>query len=142
MRLLALDVGEKRVGLAVCDEQGRVATPLETLDRRGGQADIEAIVEIVTRERAQGLVAGLPLTLEGREGAAARQARRFADRVGARLGWEVLYVDERFTSAQAERVLLEADVSRAKRRRAVDAIAASLILQAYLDGSAAQGGKP
>lgn len=136
MRLLGLDVGEKRIGLAICDEEGRVATPLRTLERRGGEADAHAIAEIVREVGAQGLVAGLPLTLEGREGAAARQARRFTDRVAAHLGFEARYVDERFSTAQAERVLIEADVRRNKRRRVVDALAASLILQAYLDGRA------
>ncbi|MBW2734689.1 MAG: Holliday junction resolvase RuvX [Deltaproteobacteria bacterium] len=142
MRLLALDVGKKRIGLAICDEEGRVATPLHTLNRRGGKADLDAIAEVVTSMSVEGLVAGLPLTLEGREGGAARQARRFADKVGAHLGWDVHYVDERFTSVQAERALLEADVSRKKRRDVVDAIAASLILQAYLDGSGRAQGQP
>ena len=133
MRLLGLDFGSKNIGLAICDEQARVATPLKVLRRQGTDADIAEIKRIFEEAGVGALVLGLPLTLSGEEGAGARRVRRFGALLIERLGCVVHYIDERFSSAQAERVLLEADVSRAKRKLSLDHLAATLILQSFID---------
>lgn len=139
MRLLGLDLGEKTIGLAVCDEEQLVATPLRTLGRHGGRRDIEAVASAMRQARARGLVLGLPLSLDGEEGAAARRVRRFGDRLQQHLGCPVGYVDERFTTVAAERALIAADVRRARRRAVIDQAAAVLILQSYIDRARAKG---
>jgi putative Holliday junction resolvase len=133
MRLLGLDVGSKTIGLAVCDEAQTVATPLRTLTRRGGTADLEAVGSVMTETGAEALVLGLPLDLSGDEGEAARRARSLGQALAGHLGCPVHYWDERFSTAEAERVLLQADVSRKKRRQVVNHLAATLILQGFLD---------
>jgi putative Holliday junction resolvase len=136
MRILGLDVGSKTIGLAVCDEARRVATPLRTLTRKGGKADLEAVESVMNETGAGALVLGLPLDLSGREGEAARRARSLGQALAERLGCPVHFWDERFSTAEAERVLLQADVSRKKRKQVVNHLAASLILQGYLDREA------
>lgn len=133
MRLLGLDVGQKTIGVAVCDEEGRVATPLRTLGRRGGRADIEAVASVMTEMEATGLVLGLPRDLQGAEGPAALRARALGDALRTRLGCEVSYWDERFSTSEAERVLLMADVSRRRRKEVINHLAACIILQGFLD---------
>lgn len=100
MRYLALDVGERRIGLAVGDEGGGIARPLRTLRRKSVEADVEALREIARKEEVSALLIGLPLTLRGDEGPQAARVRRFADAVG-RLGLPVRLYDERFTTAEA-----------------------------------------
>jgi putative Holliday junction resolvase len=133
MRLLGLDVGEKTIGVAVCDEEGIVATPVTTLTRKGLQKDIEQVEQTLRDADAAGIVFGLPLSLRGLEGQAARRVRALGDALSERLGCDVFYFDERFSTVAAERALLEADVSRRGRKRVVDKLAAVLILQAFLD---------
>ncbi|MFP4311058.1 MAG: Holliday junction resolvase RuvX [Nitriliruptoraceae bacterium] len=133
-RLLAIDLGEVRIGLAVSDPGQVVASPAETLHvPRGAQeAMLAALVEAVARHEAAGLVVGYPRTLEGREGRAAGRARGVADALRERTGLPVLLWDERFTTVEAERVLLDADLSRRERKDTVDRVAASVLLQAVL----------
>ena len=147
MRLLGLDVGTRTIGLAVCDEDEVVATPLRTLRRHGGERDLVAVAAVMNETEARGLVVGLPLTLEGSEGAAARRVRALGDALAARIGCPVHYHDERFSTVEAERVLLAADLSRRRRKQVVDHVAATLILQAHLDhrqarATSRQGGGP
>lgn len=120
-RYLALDVGERRIGLAVGDEGGGIARPLRTLRRRSVDADVTAIGELARREEATALLIGLPLTLRGEEGPQAARVRRFAEACG-RLGLPVDLHDERFTTSQA--VIDGA--------RDDDAGAASILLEDYL----------
>jgi putative Holliday junction resolvase len=140
MRLLGLDVGSRTIGLAVCDEAQAVATPLRTLTRRGGTADLEAVRSAMNETGAGALVLGLPLSLSGEEGEAARRVRTLGQALAEHLGCPVHYWDERFSTAEAERVLLQADVSRGKRKQVVNHLAATLILQGYLDHQAREAG--
>lgn len=134
-RLLAIDLGEVRVGLAVSDPGQVLASPAETLQvpRDADDPTLDALVNAAARHDAAGLVVGLPRRLDGREDGPARRARWFADRLRERTGLPVLLRDERFTTVEAERVLLDADVSRAGRRATVDKVAASVMLQGVLE---------
>jgi putative Holliday junction resolvase len=136
MRWLGLDIGEKTIGVAVSDEGEVVATPLRTLPRRGGSGDLEAVGQVLQEIGAGGVVLGLPLTLEGHEGDAARRVRALGSRLADHLGCPVHYWDERFTTVQAEQALLEGNVRRRRRREVVDKVAASIILQSFLDRAA------
>jgi putative holliday junction resolvase len=134
-RLLAIDLGEVRVGLSVSDPGQVLASPAETLQvpRDADDPTLDALVNATTRHDAAGLVVGLPRKLDGREDDAARRARWFADRLRERTGLPVVLQDERFTTAEAERVLLDADVSRAGRKASIDKVAASVLLQGVLE---------
>lgn len=100
MRYLALDVGDRRIGLAVGDEEGGLARPLRTIERRGLEADVDAIADVARREEVAALLIGLPLTLRGEEGHQATRVRRFAAAC-ERLGLPVELSDERFTTSEA-----------------------------------------
>ena len=139
-RLVAFDLGRVRVGVAVSDPSQVVASPSDTIDvadlDRGDMMDVTALADRladVARElAAAGIVVGAPLALDGHEGEAAREARAVADALRSATGLPVRLVDERFTTAEAERALLEADVSRAGRRKVVDRVAAGVLLQGVL----------
>jgi putative Holliday junction resolvase len=132
MRIAALDVGEARIGVAVSDELGITAQPVGVVRRVGGRRDLDALAEMLAPYAPERLVVGLPLGLRGDEGPQAVRVRAFATKAGDRLGLPVEFWDERLTTVAAERVLIEADVSRRRRRDVVDKMAASLILQGYL----------
>lgn len=146
MRTLALDVGSKTIGLAISDEDGIIANALGTLARRGHADDARDIAARV-RERAVGrVVVGLPLELDGREGRRARAVHAFVEVLRTELGKndavvDVATWDERFSTAAAERTLLEADMSRAKRKQHIDAMAAQFILQGWLDAQAVRAAR-
>jgi putative Holliday junction resolvase len=135
-RLLAIDLGEVRIGLAVSDPGQVVASPAETVHvpRDQDGPTIDALADATVRHEAAGLVVGLPRRLDGRDGAAAQRARRLAAALGERTGLPVALVDERFTTVEAERVLVDADVSREDRKASVDRVAASVLLQTVLEG--------
>jgi putative holliday junction resolvase len=139
-RLLAIDLGEVRIGIALSDPGQVVASPAETLHvpRDQDAPAVDALVDAVARHEAAGVVVGYPRRLDGREGAAAQRARRFADALAERTGLPVALWDERFTTVEAERVLLEGDVSRADRKATVDRVAASVILQSVLEAQRAR----
>jgi putative holliday junction resolvase len=134
-RLLGIDLGEVRIGLALSDPGQVVASPAETLHvpRDADDPAIAALADAAVRHDAAGLVVGYPRTLEGREGRAAGRARRFADALRQRTSLPVLLWDERFTTVEAERVLLEADLSRTDRKDTIDRVAASVLLQTVLE---------
>lgn len=134
-RLLAIDLGEVRVGLAVSDPGQVLASPAETLQvpRDAERPTLDALVNAAARHEAAGLVVGLPRKLDGREDDAARRARRFADQLRDRTDLPVALQDERFTTVEAERVLLDADVSRDGRKASIDKVAASVLLQGVLE---------
>jgi len=135
-RALGIDLGSRRIGVALTDGLGLTAQPHSTLARHGGRRDLDAIGKLVREHGAEVLVLGLPLDENGGEGDAARRVRAFGERLREALALPVEFVDERFTTVEAEEVLLAADVSRQKRRQVIDRIAAALILQRWLDGSA------
>ena len=130
-RILGVDVGTKRVGLAVSDPLGLGATPLDVVSRA---ASFERIAGIVEEHDVKTVVIGLPTGLSGGEGKSAQDARNFGGELGRRMGVEVVYRDERFTSRIAEQRLLDTGMKRRERRSAVDQMAAAIILQDYLDG--------
>lgn len=132
--LLAVDVGDVRLGLAVSDGDQLVASPLDTLRSARDVATVSAIVAEAASERnACAVVIGYPRTMDGREGAAARRCREVGEDVARRTQLPVLLWDERFSTVEAERVLLDADLRRRRRREVVDRVAASLILQGVLE---------
>ena len=133
MRRLGLDIGEVRVGLALSDPTGRVATPLKVMDARSLAADPSALRTLVEEYGVEELVVGLPVGLSGEEGPQAETVRRFAEKLSAAVGLPVTYQDERLSSAQARRSMREAGVNEKDGRGAVDMVAASILLQAYLD---------
>lgn len=155
MRALGLDVGSKTIGVAISDPSGVIATARETLPRKGNPVDAATIARLARSEGAARVVVGLPLELDGSVGHRARLVQRFvavlrpaletaqaAGEAGEGAAGEPVAVelwDERFSTAAAERALLEADVSRARRRGVIDALAAQHILQGWLD---ARQGRP
>ena len=133
VRILALDVGEKRIGLAVSDPLGITAQGLEVMIRRDPETDLARLLEVARKWGVQEIVLGLPRHMDGRLGQAAPKILELARELSAALGVKVTTWDERLTTAEAERVLIQADVSRRRRRQVVDQLAAVLILQGYLD---------
>ncbi len=137
MRVLALDVGERRVGIAISDPTGTVARPLQTLVRGSREEDFAAIATLVTEHDVGLVVVGQPLSLDGTEGPQARRVARYAEALVARLPVRVVSWDERFTTAAADEILCQSRTEKERRRaRAegeLDAIAAAVILQNYLD---------
>lgn len=134
-RVLGIDLGEARIGIAVSDELGMFAHPRETVDARKGKP-LERVVEIAAREKVGVVVLGLPRNMDGSEGAASAKARTFAEQLRARLGpsVEVRLVDERLTTVAAQRALHASGRDVKKSRPVVDQVAAQMILQTYLDG--------
>lgn len=132
-RTIGLDLGAKRIGVAVSDALGLIAQPHTTIARHGGQRDLTAIAEVVNAQQAGAVVLGLPLDPEGNEGRAALAARAFAERLRAVVSVPVDLIDESFSTVEAEEVLLAADLSRARRKQVVDKVAAAVILQRWLD---------
>jgi putative Holliday junction resolvase len=139
MRRLGLDIGEKRVGVAVSDPSGTVATPLTVLDAGRLARDPSQLMRLVDDYGAAELVVGLPLTMSGAEGPQAEAVRRCADALGQRLGIPVAYHDERLSSSAAERSMGETGARSRERRGSVDMVAATLVLQAYLDARRVSG---
>lgn len=133
MRALALDVGEKRVGLARTDETGTLAVPHGVYLRVGGERDIKELARLARELGAEVLVAGLPLNMDGTEGPQAQRVRAFAEAVAKEAGLPLHFVDERWTTEVALRVLREAGLPGRKRKGKADALSAVLILQAWLE---------
>jgi putative holliday junction resolvase len=141
MRALALDVGSKTIGLAMTDEAMIAAHPLGVLARVGHAGDAAAVVAVVNEHGVTDVVVGMPFELSGKLGHRARRVQAFITALRAALPAMVQLheQDERFTTAEAERVLIAADVSRARRRSVIDQQAAALILQGWLDAKRLRG---
>ena len=134
VRALGVDLGTRRVGLALSDSGGLVATPLEVLERSGSEAqDHAAIAAMVAEREVEVVVVGLPLSLDGSMGPAARAARAEIGRLAAVVGVPVEPCDERLTTVSAERHLRAGEVKAPRRRQVVDMVAASVLLQSWLD---------
>ena len=131
-RVLAIDYGTKRIGVALSDELGWTAQPLETLNRRTLDWDIAHIASLVGTYEVRQVLLGFPLQLDGREGPAIQAMREFQARLEQGVPVPVILWDERLTTKSAEDFLIAADVSRKKRKGIVDRIAASILLQSYL----------
>ncbi len=132
-RYLGIDFGTKRIGVAISDELGLTAQPLPTLEPSTDEAAVRAIREIMDQYGIIEVVVGLPKNMNGTLGPSAERALAFAGRLEESGSVKVTMWDERLTSMEAERLLIEADLSRAKRKRRVDQMAAVLILQGFLD---------
>jgi len=138
-RVIGIDLGTKRIGVAVTDALGVAAHPHTTIARHGGRRDLDAIAAVVRETGAERVVLGLPLSPEGEVGRAAKSAQTFAERLRAALSVPVELIDESFSTVEAQDVLLAADVSRARRREVVDKLAAAVILRRWLDARGAGG---
>jgi putative Holliday junction resolvase len=137
-RVLALDVGSKRIGVAISDALGITAQGLETIQRQNKRRDLAALGEVLKRYAVAEIVVGLPLRLSGAEGTQSEKMRLFADLLKTHFRLPVHLWDERWTSTEANRLLRETDLSIKKRGQAVDRMAAILILQSWME---AQAGK-
>jgi len=133
MRVLGLDIGDKRIGVALSDPQGLLASALTIIERRDSAADIQAILDLVEKHGVERIVIGLPLSLDGSIGQQAEKVQAFAKMLGQKVDVPVESWDERLSTVAAERLLIEVGAKRAKRKKQRDAIAASFILQGYLD---------
>jgi putative Holliday junction resolvase len=133
-RYLGLDVGNRRIGVAVSDELGLTAQPVMTLERKHGRnEDARSLARLARRLEVVGIVVGLPLHMDGTESLQAARTRVFAEALGERTGLPVFLWDERLTTEEAHQILYEAGHARQEHRRVVDQVAATLILQGFLD---------
>ena len=131
---MALDVGDVRIGVAVSDLTGIIANPLETYTRKGDiDKDVGYIVALAKSHEVSLFVSGLPLGLNGQENDQTRKTREFIDALTAATDIPVKFMDERFTTLSAERVLIQGNVRRENRKKVIDKVAATIILQNYLD---------
>jgi len=136
-RLAGIDYGTVRIGIAITDSEQRIASPLANYTRRGEKADAEFFRKLVADDRIVQFVVGLPVHLDGRESEKSAEARRFGEWLGKTTGLPVAFFDERFTSVQAEQALLDAELTKKKRKARLDKLAAQILLTAYLEA-----GKP
>jgi putative Holliday junction resolvase len=134
-RILGLDVGSRRIGIAVSDPLGITAQGLDTLHRRNKRADFEQLARVIREYSVREVVVGLPLRMSGEEGIQAEKMQSFAAELRKRFGLPVHMWDERLTSVEANRLLRESDLSIEKRGKAVDRMAAVLILQGWMEGN-------
>jgi putative Holliday junction resolvase len=131
--LLGLDIGDKTIGLAISDATRLIATPTDTIRRRKWSDDLKRLTDIIGERHVVGLVAGLPINMDGSEGQRAQATRQIARNILKQVDLPMLLWDERLSTQAVERAMLEADMSRAKRAERVDRLAAAYILQGALD---------
>lgn len=131
-RIMGLDVGTKTIGVAFSDPGGRIAIPDRTLSRRGVAKDTEALHSLAVERGVGHVVVGLPYELDGSESRSARLARQVGEAMRDK-GYPITYIDERYSSVEAERQLIDAGVNRTRRREVIDQAAAAVILQSFLD---------
>jgi putative Holliday junction resolvase len=136
MRILGLDVGSKRIGIAISDELGWTAQGITTLHRRNGEGDLRAIRDIARQYGVEKIVVGLPRNMDGSLGPQAQMAIGFVQELREILDVPIITWDERLSTIEATKMLIRADLSRKKRKRKVDMTAAIIILQSYLDSLA------
>ena len=142
MRLIGLDVGEARIGVAVSDPTGTLASPREVLARRPEAAALKAIQRLAEEEEAEAIIVGLPRSLSGELHGQAVLVQAFADLLRQQVTVPVRFWDERLSTVEAGREMRAAGARRSQRQKMLDAVAAAIILQSYLDASRAQGGVP
>lgn len=140
--LLGIDYGTKRVGVAVSDRDQKYSSPLHNHERHGAQVDARFFRKVVEEYRPVGLVIGLPIHLSGDESEKSREARLFANWLGTTTGLPFTFQDERFTSFQAEKLLMAAELSPKKRKERRDKLAAQILLQTFLDARMAMKQPP
>lgn len=133
MRKMALDVGDKTIGVAISDLMGWTAQGLETIRRTSNKADINRIIEIINEKEINEIVIGLPKNMNGTIGPQGEKVMKFIDKLNKKIDIKISLWDERLTTVAAEKMLISADVSRKKRKTVIDKVAAVYILQSYLD---------
>jgi putative Holliday junction resolvase len=141
-RLLGVDYGTVRVGLAISDAERRFASPLAVRQRSGPQRDGDYFLRLIKEEDIGGLVVGLPVHLDGREGEKAREARTFGAWLAKTTGLPVVFWDERFSTVEAESALWQAGLTHKKRKERRDRVAAQILLQSYLDSGCPEESPP
>ncbi len=139
---MALDIGDRTIGVACSDEGLILASPVETIQRRGKKADSIRVDTLVKERGVSRVIAGLPLTLRGDAGPQSVKVKEFVETLRRRLKVPVEMWDERLTTREAERILVAADMKRARRKQVIDQMAAVLILQTFLDARAHASSKP
>lgn len=133
MRVLGIDYGDKRIGLALSDQLRIIASPLEVYYRKSLQQDLEYIQKIIQANQVDTIVIGLPINMDGTLGERATQTQDFGEQLRQLTNIPIVYVDERWTSKESERILIQSNIRREKRKTLVDKVAAQNILQRYLD---------
>ena len=133
VKILGLDIGEKRIGIALSDEMGWTAQGIEVLERKCLEVDLMKIKELVESAKVSSVVMGLPKNMDGSLGESAQRIMSFARKFEEIISIPIIFWDERWTTKEATRLLIETDLGRKKRRKVVDKLAAVLILQGYLD---------
>ena len=133
MRALGLDVGDRRIGVALSDALGLTAQRLTVLERQGISTDVEAVQRLIDRHRVDMVIVGLPLTLRGEQGPQANKVTAFSAALSRRIAVPVELIDERLTTVQGARALREMGTTRKKQKAVIDQVAAQLILQQFLD---------
>lgn len=132
-RIIALDVGDKRIGIAVSDETNIISTAVDVIERKTLKQDIERIKDFTKEYKIGKIIVGLPLTMKGTKSIQTEKVNKFIDRLGEKINIPVIPFDERLSTVQGERLLIKADISRRKRKTLIDKVAAQIILQTYLD---------
>ena len=130
---MGLDIGDKRIGIAISDGQGQIASPRDTIQRDGQGKDIAQLIEIAENENVDEILVGMPYSLDGSTGPQARKVSAFIQGLTERSNIKIKPWDERLSTVAAERAMLEGGLSRARRRRKIDKVAAAYMLQGYLD---------
>jgi len=133
MRILALDVGDKRIGIAMSDPLGIIASPMTKIDRTGTQSAIDAIIKLVQLYDVERIIAGLPYSLDGSMGPQAHRVKYFLTKISEQIDIPIETWNESYTTLAAEGKMIEAGIRKDKRKKQIDAAAAALILQEYLD---------
>jgi putative Holliday junction resolvase len=141
-RLAAIDYGTVRLGVAITDPDQRLASPLENYTRRGVAADAKWLAELSKVERIAGFVIGLPIHTTGNESQKSIEARKFGKWVGEITGLPVVFFDERFTTAQAESLLLDAELTKKRRKERLDKLAAQILLASFLESNREETAEP
>ena len=132
-RIMGLDVGDKTIGVALSDPMFLMAHPIETIRRKKASLDIQRLVEIIEKEDVETIIVGLPKNMNNSIGPQSMKVMSFVDLLKKQTDKEIIYEDERMTTIQSERVLIDMDVRRENRKKYIDKIAATFILQSYLD---------
>ena len=132
-RVLGVDYGDVRIGLALSDLTRTIASPFETYTRKNTETDLKYLADLINEKQVKVVVFGLPLNMDGSEGVRVEKTKKFAVKLSQLVDCKIEFNDERLSSVSAENILLSADVSRAKRKQVIDKLAATIILQEYLD---------
>ncbi|MDO5725525.1 MAG: Holliday junction resolvase RuvX [Tissierellia bacterium] len=132
-RILGLDVGDVRIGVSVSDPIGIMALGVDTINRTSNKYAYEEIENYIKQYNVNKIVVGMPYNMDGSLSEQGEKIKKFATKLGNKTGIDIIYFDERLTSKSAERILIEGDIKRANRKKYIDKIAATIILQTYLD---------